>query len=264
MGQPTPPCVAVIGLGEAGTAIAVDLRDAGAVVRGYDPVADAPPGVTACPHEADAVTGADVVLSINAAGAALDVLRAGRKGAAAGTVWADLNTSSPELKRQLAALCDDAGLALADVALMAPVPGRGLATPALASGPGAARYAELLTPLGADVEVLDGPPGLAATRKLLRSVFLKGIAAALIEALTAARAAGCEDWLRDNVVAELTAADARTVERLETGTYKHAGRRVAEVAATVDLLNELGVPSRISTATREWLEALAGRHRMAE
>jgi hypothetical protein len=82
------------------------------------------------------------------------------------------------------------------------------------------------------------------------------MAAALIEALTAARAAGCEDWLRDNLVAELTAADARTVERLETGTYKHAGRRRAEVAASIDLLTELGVPPRISTATREWLEAL--------
>jgi 3-hydroxyisobutyrate dehydrogenase-like beta-hydroxyacid dehydrogenase len=258
MGRPSPPCVAVLGLGEAGTAIAIDLRDAGAAGRAYDPVAGAPSGVTACPDPAAACTGADAVLSVNAARAALDVLDAGRAGAAPGTVWADLNTSAPELKRRLAAGCAGAGLSFADVALMAPVPGRGLATPALASGPGAARYAELLCPLGAVVEVLDGPPGLAATRKLLRSVFLKGLAAALIEALAAARAAGCEDWLRANIVAELSEADRRTVERLETGTHRHAGRRTDEVAAAIDLLTELGVPPRISTATHDWLAQLAG------
>jgi len=56
----------------------------------------------------------------------------------------------------------------------------------LASGGGAARYAGMLNPLGADIEVLDGPAGLAATRKLLRSVFYKGMAAAVVEALEAA------------------------------------------------------------------------------
>ena len=118
----------------------------------------------------------------------------------------------------------------------------------------------MCAPLTAGCEAVaqrGAPSGTAAARKLLRSVFLKGIAAALIEALSAARAAGCEDWLRANIVAELTAADARTVERLETGTYRHAGRRIDEVTATVELLDGLGVPARISAATRDWLAALA-------
>ena len=259
MDSTRPPRVGVLGLGEAGRAIAIDLRDAGAAVQAYDPVAPAPPGVAGCPTEAAAAHGVDVVMSANSAEAAPDVLRAGRAGAAAGTVWADLNTGSPALKRRLAAMCDEVGLDFADVALMAPVPGRGLRTPALACGPGAARYAHLLVPLGANVDVLDAPPGAAAARKLLRSVFLKGLAAALVEALEAARAAGAEAWLRQNIIDELTAADARTVERLEIGTYRHAGRRVAEMAATVDLLTELQVPPRISTASREWLEDLAAQ-----
>jgi 3-hydroxyisobutyrate dehydrogenase-like beta-hydroxyacid dehydrogenase len=257
MDQPRPTRVAVLGLGEAGRAIAADLRDAGAEVRAYDPVAAAPPGVTGCASEAAAATGVDLVLSANSAEVALDVLRAGCTGAAPGTVWADLNTTSPATKRRLAALSTRAGLDFADVALMSPVPGRGLRTPAVASGPGASRYEQLLGPLGADVEVLDAPAGAAATRKLLRSVFLKGMAAALVEALAAARAAGSAEWLRRNIIDELTGADARTVERLESGTYRHAARRVAELEATVDLLTELGVPARISTATREWLEQLA-------
>jgi 3-hydroxyisobutyrate dehydrogenase-like beta-hydroxyacid dehydrogenase len=257
MDEPRPPRVGVLGLGEAGLAIAIDLRDAGAAVRAYDPVAAAPSGIESCPDEAAAATGVDVVMSANSAEVALGALRAGCVGAAPGTVWADLNTASPGLKQRLAAVCADAGLDFVDVALMAPVPGRGLRTPALACGPGAVRYAHLLAPLGADVDVLDAPPGAAAARKLLRSVFLKGQAAALVEALAAARAAGCEEWLRQNIIDELTAADARTVERLETGTHRHAARRVAELTATVDLLAELGVPPRISTASREWLEQLA-------
>ena len=123
-------------------------------------------------------------------------------------VWADLNTASPGIKRQLAGLAEAAGVPFADVAMMAPVPGRGLRVPMLASGTGAARYAALLTPLGACIEVLDGPAGLAASKKLLRSVFYKGMAASIVEALDAARAAGDEPWLREHIVAELEALDA--------------------------------------------------------
>ncbi|GAA4153330.1 DUF1932 domain-containing protein [Actinomadura keratinilytica] len=246
--------VAVLGLGEAGGEIARDLLAAGAHVRGYDPAVRPGPGIRACADEADAAAGADLVLSVNSAHDAEDALRAGLPGLAADAVWADLNTASPGLKRTLAEL---AGPRFADVALMAPVPGKGLRTPMLASGPAAAGCAELLRPLGASVTVLDGDAGEAATRKLLRSVFFKGMAAAVTEALHAAREAGLEDWLRDNIGAELAAADASLVRRLEEGSVKHAVRRSAEMRAAARLLAELGVPSRISDASRRWLDQLA-------
>ncbi len=71
---------------------------------------------------------------------------------------------------------------------MAPVPGLGLRTPMLASGPAADDCARMLRSLGANVTVLPGPPGTAASRKLVRSVFYKGLAAAVTEALRVARA----------------------------------------------------------------------------
>ena len=92
----------------------------------------------------------------------------------------------------------------------------------LASGPAAAGVARLLGGCGGTVAVLPGPPGAAATRKLLRSVFYKGMAAAVVEALRAAEAAGQADWLREHIAAELAAADADTAERLEQGSYQHA------------------------------------------
>jgi 3-hydroxyisobutyrate dehydrogenase-like beta-hydroxyacid dehydrogenase len=125
------------------------------------------------------------------------------------------------------------------------------------SGPAAEDVARLLGACGATVSVLAGPAGAAATRKLLRSVFYKGMAAAAIEALHAARAAGCEDWLREHIAAELAAADAGTLARLEQGSYQHARRREHEMAAAADLLNELSVPPRVTRASQRWLNQLA-------
>jgi 3-hydroxyisobutyrate dehydrogenase-like beta-hydroxyacid dehydrogenase len=246
--------VAVLGLGEAGGAIARDLVLAGATVRGYDPAVAASDGMVPASNEADAATGADLVLSVNSSRASLGALRAGISTA---RMWADLNTSSPGTKRRLFEVASMSGVAFADISIMAPVPGRGLRTPMLASGPAASDVAALLNDLGASVEVLDGPAGLAAERKLLRSVFFKGMAAAIVEALEAGRAAGCEDWLRANIIEELSRADESTVDRLVNGTRKHAVRRADEMAAATAMLTELGVEPAIAAASRDLLTRLA-------
>jgi 3-hydroxyisobutyrate dehydrogenase-like beta-hydroxyacid dehydrogenase len=258
--------VAVLGLGEAGGTIARDLAAAGVCVRGYDPAAPAPAGVTAAASDADACRGASLVLSLTTAGEsekALEQALPGLSGAGAGngaagrTVFADANTASAGLKQDLAATAEQAGVPFADIAIMAPVPGRGLRVPMVVSGPAAEAVARMLGGCGASVSVLPGPAGAAATRKLLRSVFYKGMAAAAIEALRAARAAGCEDWLREHLAAELAAADAGTLARLEQGSYQHARRREHEMAAATDLLNELSVPPRVARASQRWLNQLA-------
>jgi 3-hydroxyisobutyrate dehydrogenase-like beta-hydroxyacid dehydrogenase len=254
--------IAVLGLGEAGSRIAADLSAAGAVVRGFDPRVPAGPGVIQCADDADACRGADVVVSLTTAHEAIGALRASLPGVAPGALYADLNTSSSGLKQALAA---EAGAGrFADVALMSPVPGKGLRTPMLASGPAAEDYARVMSPLGASVEVLAGPPGAAADRKLVRSVFFKGLAAAVTESLRAARAAGCEDWIRASIAAELAAASSDTVDRLERGSVKHAARRAEEMAASAELLAELGVPPRIASASEQWLRQLmAERNQLA-
>ena len=254
--------IAVLGLGEAGSVIARDLTAAGTRVRGYDPAVTAAGPVLDTAGEAEAAREAQLVLSVNSAKAAVEAFKAGLPGLFAGgrprpdVLWADLNTASPGTKRQLAGLAADAGVSFADVAMMAPVPGRGLRVPMLASGTGAARYAALLGPLGARIEVLDGPAGLAASKKLLRSVFYKGMAASIVEALEAARAAGDEPWLREHIAAELAAADAATVDRIIDGTRRHAVRRAAEMAAAADMLTELGVPPLMAEASRALHERL--------
>jgi 3-hydroxyisobutyrate dehydrogenase-like beta-hydroxyacid dehydrogenase len=245
--------IGVLGLGEAGGAIAADLRAAGAEVRGFDP--DPATGPDA-PDTHAAVAGAQVVLSLTTAAEALGAARAAAPSLEPGQVYADANTSGAGLKLELAAIVEATGAAFADVALMAPVPGRGLKTPALASGPGASSVASALGPLGLPITVLDAPPGAAATRKLLRSVAWKGMAAVVCEALAAARAAGLEDWMRSELEELLSSADEGTLERMEQGSRVHSVRRAHEMADVAALLRELEVAPHMSDAARAQLEEL--------
>jgi 3-hydroxyisobutyrate dehydrogenase-like beta-hydroxyacid dehydrogenase len=252
--------IAVLGLGEAGSLIARDLATAGVTVRGYDPAVPAPSGIMDTGGEAEAADGADLVLSVNSSKAAVGALQAGLRGMRPGAAWADLNTASPGVKAELAEIGRARGIDVTDIAMMAPVPGKGLKVPMLASGEGAGKVAEQLGALGARVEVLDGPAGLAATRKLLRSVFYKGMSTSIVEALEAARAVGYEDWLREHIADELTKLDAETVDRVVTGTRQHAVRRGAEMEAAAQMLTELGVPPLMADASRAVHERLAAEN----
>jgi 3-hydroxyisobutyrate dehydrogenase-like beta-hydroxyacid dehydrogenase len=248
--------IAVLGLGEAGSLIARDLVAAGADVRGYDPKPLTVDGVQRRGSEAEAVADADLVLSLNSSHDAMTALDSALPALRPGTIWADLNTASPGLKVALAGRAAERDVPVVDVALMSPVPGKGLRTPMLVSGAAAGRYVELLAGLGADVAVQDGPVGTAISRKLLRSVFYKGLAAAVVEALRGAEAAGCADWLHGNIAAELAGFDERTIDRLVEGTHTHARRRADEMAAATEQLEELGVPARVSAAARDLLVEL--------
>jgi 3-hydroxyisobutyrate dehydrogenase-like beta-hydroxyacid dehydrogenase len=256
--------IAVLGFGEAGSLIARDLVAAGAAVRGFDPRVPAPAGVTAAGSDAEAVTGAELVLSVNSADEAVAAFTASIDALAPETIWADLNTASPSVKQRLAELGRERAIPVADIAMMAPVPGNGLRVPMLASGDGAERVAAALRGYGAAIEVLDGPAGLAATRKLLRSVFYKGMSASIVEALEAARAAGLEDWLRPHIAEDLAKADASTVQRIVTGTRQHAARRSHEMAAAAEMLTDLGVRPVMADASRALHERLAEENRPSD
>jgi 3-hydroxyisobutyrate dehydrogenase-like beta-hydroxyacid dehydrogenase len=246
--------VAVLGLGEAGGRLAADLAATGARVHGYDPERPAPEGVVSFPDAAGAADGADVVLCLATASQALAAAEAALPGLRAGAVYADLNTAAPERKRQVAELVHGRAVSFADVALLGPVPARGLRTPALASGDGAAAFAGALTPLGMPVEVVSSQPGDAAVSKLLRSVVMKGLAAAVLESLAAADAAGRRAWLEDQVAGVI---GRDLLERLVEGSRRHAARRVDELDAACELLASLGVEPRVAAASRAVLAQLA-------
>lgn len=234
--------VAILGLGEAGSRFAADLVEAGVAVSAYDPApVPTPLGVTRHRRPADAVAGADLVLALTASTDAARALTEVLDAMPATALYADLSTSAPSLKAELAVLAGAHRRPFVDVALMKSVPGKGWRTPALASGPGAERYASLMGRFGVPVEPLGDKAGDASTRKLLRSVMMKGLAGLVIEAMRAADAAGRSEWLWAELVAEITAADDALLTRLVRGTGIHAPRRVDEMEAAATLLDSLNV-----------------------
>jgi 3-hydroxyisobutyrate dehydrogenase-like beta-hydroxyacid dehydrogenase len=244
----------LLGLGEAGSRLAADLVAAGVEVRGYDPdPARDVSAIVRVPDPVSAAEGCDVVLSVNAAKAALEAAEAALP-ALRGLVYADLNTASPELKRELDELVSGAGADFADVALLGPIPARGLHAPVLASGAGARAFAGLLAPLGMPVTVVSDEAGDAAALKLVRSVFMKGLAAAVVESMQAADAMDRGEWLAGEIEAMI---GRQLLERALEGSRLHAVRRVDEMEAACELLRELGVEPRVAAAAAAQLADLA-------
>ena len=253
-----PLSVAVLGLGEAGGLISADLVAAGVAVSAFDPAdVPTPTGVRRCRTPGEAVAGVDVVVALTHAADAPQALRQVLADLSPRVLYSDWSTASATLKSSLAERAATAGAAFADVALMAIVPGNGLALPALCSGTGAQRFEDLFRPLGMQVEAIPGAAaGEAATRKLLRSVMMKGLAATVIEALRGAERAGCTEWLWQNLADELSAADGAVLARLVSGTGRHAVRRLHEMEAAAELLADLGVDPVMTAATVESLRRI--------
>ena len=247
----------MFGLGEAGGAIAADLAVAGADVRAYDPLGiPTPAGVTRAPTPDEAVSGAEFICALTAGADAMGALAQALAAIEPSAVYADFATAAAGLKRELAAVAGARGIAFADIALMAAVPGNGLRTPALASGSGAARFAEAFVRFGMPVEACGAEAGYAATRKLLRSIVMKGLAGVVIESMRAADAAGLAGETWQNIVEQITAADETFLRRIVDGTFVHSLRRLHEMQAASDLLVELGVPPLMTTATVASLQAI--------
>lgn len=265
MSTPSSLIVAVIGLGEAGSTLARDLVAAGVQVRGWDP---APRGdVREIPLAVDgptAIEQAAIILSVNTSSVARRVARDLLPFLQPGQIFVDLNAASPALKRELAGIVEAVGATFVDLELMAPVPGNGLRTPSLVSGSGALTFLKYFEPLGMPLTYIDAQAGSAAQRKLLRSIFMKGLAAAVIESMEAATRVGCADLMHQEIADQLERADAALLDRLINGSRQHAARRTQEMAAAVELLRELEIEPRIAQAAHDWLQELAQEQQLSQ
>lgn len=272
VGEPRPPVhgrereqggtwIAVLGLGEAGSIYAEDLAGRGLRVTATDPAVEgAPPGVVRAGSIREAVAGADLVLSLVGGQAAGPVLHEALPAMEPGAVFADLNTAGPDQKRRLAEQAARRNVLFADVAILAPVPRNRIGAPLLISGTGAAALVPLFAGWGIPASAAGSEAGAAAGLKLLRSVFMKGLAATILEAVTAAEAAGARDWMTGQIAGELGPSGPALVARMLEGTRVHAVRREAEMSEARAYLESLGTPHPVTDAAISWLQSLAHPH----
>ena len=194
--------LALIGFGEAGMAFAGAWH---APVRAYDIKTDDPAtagakradyaglGAHGAATLAEALAGADLIISVVTADQALAAAEAAASCLKPGALYCDFNSVAPGTKQAAAAVIEAAGGRYADVAVMSPVHPARLAVPLLVSGPHAGAAIAALSALGFSPERVDGPVGRASTIKMLRSVMVKGIEALTAECFLAAHEAGVVD-----------------------------------------------------------------------
>jgi len=247
--------ISILGIGEAGGALSRDLLAAGVTVRGWDPEPRAvPEGLEFAASNPAAVSGSDIVLSLNWASVAFEVAAEVAPVLRPQQLFADFNTAAPQTKRDVAAIVEAPGALFIDAALMAPVLPKGLGTSVYASGSGADLFAESMSPFGMPIKVLDYEAGSAATHKLVRSIMYKGVAAVVMECLEAAETLGMSEYARSQMMTILR--DESMIDRFVNGSVKHARRRIQEMGAVVEMLDSLGVSAFTSRAALEKLKEI--------
>lgn len=236
--------VAVIGLGEEGSLLASGLQAAGFSVVGFDiPQPDAPVVPLASSIE-DAVTGADIVLSLNSPVAALRVAEQAAAHLSPGAIYADVNTTTPGMKKKLADLFP-AG-AFVDVAILGSLSDEGLSANLGAAGAGAKNFCDKLGSALLQLQYVSDQPGDAAARKLMLSFLTKAVTGAVIDTLWAAESLGVEEWTWDAIKHQFDSLDADALQKLLSETAKNFKRNQVELMDVVEMLNEAGYESTLA------------------
>jgi 3-hydroxyisobutyrate dehydrogenase-like beta-hydroxyacid dehydrogenase len=135
------------------------------------------------------------------------------------------------------------------------VPNFGAAVPILAAGPTAAELAASLNALGMAIEVAGPKLGAASSAKMLRSVLIKGFASLYAESMLAASKLGLEETVVKSLTVTFPGLDWNEVVSYYLGRYAiHAKRQAAEMRASAETVEDLGVEPMMTRATAERLQ----------
>jgi len=174
-----------------------------------------------------------------------------------GQVLIDINSVSPDRKRQTASVVEAAGAAYLDMAVMAPVHPRRQQTPVLIAGNAAERLLPELEALGFSVSIAGTAPGAATAIKMVRSLFVKGLEAITVEALLAAKAAGCFEEILNSLSSSFPGLEwPRFAEYQFERTTIHGKRRAAEMQESAATLDALGLNGNLAREIAEVQERM--------
>ncbi|QKV17891.1 NAD(P)-dependent oxidoreductase [Oricola thermophila] len=245
--------IAFIGFGEAARAFVSSLKPLGIgrftaydIKQGTaeaDPVeaAAAELGVALAEGPVAAIEGADWVIAAVTAASSLEAAQSVEGGLKAGQVYVDINSVSARRKQDTAALVRARGAAYLDMAVMAPVHPRGHRTPVLVAGDHGGAVAEALSRLDFDFRVAGDEVGAATSIKMIRSLFVKGLEAITVQAISAAREAGCFDEVYKSLSGSYKVLGwPEFAEYQFERMMRHGVRRAAEMRESANSMRELG------------------------
>jgi 3-hydroxyisobutyrate dehydrogenase-like beta-hydroxyacid dehydrogenase len=250
--------IAMLGLGEAGSHFANDLAAMGIEVIGYDPnpIRQLYPTINLAQSNLEASKNADIIFSVNLSSESENIAKEIAHVLKPHQFFCEMNTSSPEKKKAIATILKSSGVKMIDLAIMAPVPPKGIMTPLLASGEFADEFLASIQFLNlAITKVNNGKIGDAATRKLLRSIVYKGIAAVICEAVEAGEKFEMQSYIREQIRSVIGGND-ELIDRFVEGSKTHALRRMHEMEAVIEMLQEKDLDPIVSRGTRDNLKKM--------
>ncbi|MDI6024855.1 DUF1932 domain-containing protein [Corticibacterium sp. UT-5YL-CI-8] len=181
-----------------------------------------------------------------------------------GQVLIDINSVSPDRKRETAAAVEAAGAEYLDMAVMAPVHPKKHTTPVLLAGGPAERLLPDLLARGFSASIAGKEPGAATAIKMVRSLFVKGLEAITVEALLAARASGCFEEILASLSNSYPGLNWPDFAEYQfERTTRHGKRRAAEMRESAATLDALGLNGGMAREIAEVQERM-GACRVAE
>ena len=267
--------IGFIGFGEAGFTIGTGLRSAGLEeLFAYDIAADsadrgprirdraAKAGATLVESPAELAASCDVLMSTVTSSSALDAASQHAPYLSSRHLYADLNSVSPALKRDVDAVVTARGAAFVEVAVMAPVSPYGHRVPMLLGGAAAQRFVDLMAPWGMRMQILEaGRVGSAAAVKMCRSVVVKGLEALLCECVLGASQYGADAHVFASLNETWPGIDWKTLaDDTMARLVVHGERRAREMEEVAETLRAIGVEPIMAEATarrQAWSVALA-------
>jgi len=256
--------IGFIGFGEAAYCISIGLKDEGMRdIVAYDVMITHPEigkviegraaeaGVALLGSSAEVVQQADILFVAVPSSYAMDVCNDIYDHLKADQIYADVSASTPVVKEQVWNRVRDTGVLFVDAAMLGSLPLDKHKVPIMASGNGAAALSDVMTPYGMKITCASEKAGDASAIKLIRSIFMKGIAGLMLEMLQASEYYQVSDQVVKSVGNSLDGIAFQShLDRLITGTAIHAKRRAAEIKGSIQLCGEAGIECPMTLASK--------------
>lgn len=258
--------VGFIGFGEVASVLSKSLRENGAEVAAYDVLFSEDKGreillrrarvggIHFCPLP-DLVQSSDYVLSTVTTQAAIKVAQDCAGCLKPGQAYVDLNSTAPAVKVEIARTIQPTGANFVEGAILEPVGVTGAKTQILTGGEKGREVADTLTQLGLNVSHYSLEIGKASAFKMLRSIFSKGLEALVLELLIAAKRAGIEQDLWNDIMQFMSENEFDQI--VSNWVRSHAlahERRYHEMVQVAGTMRELGVDPLMTASTESFFE----------
>jgi len=273
-----PKVIALLGFGEAGSAIARGLAAEGGWrgpsrpgdnaprrVIAIDPALDKDARGTALGKEArrlevaisdsytETLSEADLVICAVQGEHALDAASSAAPLLKKGAYFLDLCTVTGKMADEDRSAIETGGGRYIDIAVMGGFFKYGIKAKMLAAGADAEAAVAWMNANGFDAKYLGPRPGSASSVKMVRSVLMKGLEALGVEALVTADRQGIREEVLD-CLADVDLVDFRDhLASLVQTHVVHARRRWEEMGLVAQTLRETGVEPRMTEVTEQIL-----------